>query len=353
MNTSNIEKRLEPSWLTSGAIAAWRRERVWLLSLTILAALFVWIPAQGMATAIFTLGNVAGIAPYLLLSIGLAAYAGATGADSLIARAFTGSPAKMIVLAALAGSLSPFCSCGVIPLIAALLTMGVPLSAVMAFWLASPIMDPSMFVLTAGVLGTEFAIAKTLAAIGIGMLGGAVTYAMMRAGRLSDPLRPGIGNGGCGGAKVRVPKEVVWRFWTEGPRLQKFGREALKTTLFLVKWLTLAFILESLMLAYMPASWVGSAVGGTGMGSIAIATLVGIPAYLNGYAAMPLVAGLMSQGMDGGAGMAFLVGGGVTSLPAAVAVFALVKRPVFALYMGLSLSGAFLAGVLFQLWLQI
>lgn len=94
MNTSNIEKRLEPSWLTSGAIAAWRRERVWLLSLTILAALFVWIPAQGMATAIFTLGNVAGIAPYLLLSIGLAAYAGATGADSLIARAFTGSPPK-------------------------------------------------------------------------------------------------------------------------------------------------------------------------------------------------------------------------------------------------------------------
>ncbi len=350
MNTSTIEKHLEQPWLTRRAMAVWRHERVWLFSLAILVALLIWAPAQGMATASFALGHVWSTAPYLLLSIGLAACAGATGADNLIARAFTGSPAKMIFLAALAGGLSPFCSCGVIPLIAALLTMGVPLSAVMAFWLASPIMDPSMFVLTAGVLGTEFAMGKTLAAIGIGVLGGAVTYGMMRAGRLSDPLREGVGNGGCGGAKVRVARAVVWRFWNEAPRLEKFWREALKTALFLLKWLTLAFMLESLMLAYMPATWITSAVGGTGVGSIAVATLVGVPAYLNGYAAMPLVAGLMSQGMAGGAGMAFLVAGGVTSLPAAVAVFALVKRPVFALYIGLSLSGAFLAGVLFQLW---
>ena len=54
-----------------------------------------------------------------------------------------------------------------IPLIAALLAMGVPLSAVMAFWLASSIMDPSIFVLTAGVLDLEFAVAKSFAAIGL------------------------------------------------------------------------------------------------------------------------------------------------------------------------------------------
>ena len=350
MKTAAIQKRPEPIGLVNRARSVWQQERVWFISLAILLVLLVWVPDQGLATASFTLGSVGATAPYLLLSIGLAAYAGATGADNLVARAFTGSPAKMIFLAAVAGGLSPFCSCGVIPLIAALLTMGVPLSSVMAFWLASPIMDPSMFVLSAGVLGTEFAIAKTLAALGIGMLGGAITLWLMRAGRLTDPLRDGVGNGGCGGAKVRVTQPVVWRFWSAPARLDKFWREALKTTLFLLKWLTLAFILESLMLAYVPASWVTSAVGGSGMGSIAVATLVGVPAYLNGYAALPLISGLMSQGMTAGAGMAFLVAGGVTSLPAAVAVFALVKRPVFALYIGLSLGGAFLAGALFELW---
>jgi uncharacterized membrane protein YraQ (UPF0718 family) len=327
---------------------AWKDARVWLASAILFALLFAADPAQGVASLGFTLDALLETAPYLLLSIGIAAYAGASGADNLIARAFTGSPVLMILLAALAGGLSPFCSCGVIPLIAALLAMGVPLSAVMAFWLASPVMDPSMFILTAGVLGSGFAIAKTTAAVGLGLFGGFVTLGLMRAGGLTDPLREGVGNGGCGGGKVRTAKPVVWRFWQEDARVAKFAREAWKTTLFLGQWLTLAFAIESLMLAFVPAEWIAGALGGEGLLPIATATLVGVPAYLNGYAALPVVAGLIGQGMAPGAGLAFLVAGGVTSLPAAIAVFALVKRQVFLLYLALALSGSFLAGLLFQ-----
>lgn len=338
------------NWVLHGAPALWRREQVWLLTAVILLALFVIVPVQGVASAAFTVRNLVEVAPYLVLSIAIAAYAGATGADGLVARAFTGAPAAMILLAAAAGGLSPFCSCGVIPLIAALLSMGVPLSAVMAFWLASPVMDPSMFVLTSGVLGVEFAVAKTLAAVGLGLFGGFVVHALAGAGGLADPLREGVGNGGCGGARVRAPREVVWRFWRDGERTARFRREALKTTLFLAKWLALAYVLESLMLAYIPGDLVSRAVGGTGLVPIATATLVGVPAYLNGYAALPLVGGLVEQGMAPGGGLAFLVAGGVTSLPAALAVWALVKRPVFLLYLVLALVGSFACGVLFQLW---
>ncbi len=328
----------------------WGKERIWLVSAVILIAIFALAPVQGVESLEFTLRNIAQTGPYLLLSIGLAAYAGASGADNIIARAFTGSPHLMILLAAIAGGFSPFCSCGVIPLIAALLSMGVPLSAVMAFWLASPVMDPSMFVLTAGVLGGQFAIAKTIAAVGLGLFGGYVTLMLTGAGAFADPLREGVGNGGCGGSKVRTSMPVVWRFWQEGERVAKFWREGGKTTLFLAKWLTLAFILESLMLAYVPAEWISAALGGEGLAPIATATLVGVPAYLNGYAALPLVGGLVEQGMAPGAGLAFLVAGGVTSLPAAIAVFALVKRPVFALYIALALTGSFASGLLFQAW---
>ena len=328
----------------------WVKERVWLVSAAILLGLMVVVPAQGVESALFTGNNLIDVAPFLVLSIAIAAYAGATGADGLIARAFTGSPLVMIVIASLAGGLSPFCSCGVIPLIAALLAMGVPLSAVMAFWLASPVMDPSMFVLTAGVLGAEFAIAKTLAAIGLGLLGGFTMHAIHLAGGFTDVLREGVGNGGCGGAKVRNRRDVVWRFWGEGERVTKFRKEAVKTTLFLGKWLTLAFVLESLMLAYLPADLVAQAVGGEGLMPIAVATLVGVPAYLNGYAALPLVGGLVEQGMAPGAALAFLVAGGVSSLPAAIAVWALVKRRVFVLYIALALGGSFAAGLLYQLW---
>jgi uncharacterized membrane protein YraQ (UPF0718 family) len=322
-------------------------DRVWLVIALLFVGLFAFLPEQGTASFIFTLEALWSVLPFLLASIAVAAYAKGSGADNLIAQAFRGHPATMILFAALMGGLSPFCSCGVIPLIAALLAMGVPLSAVMAFWLASPVMDPSMFVLTTGVMGLDFAIAKTVAAVGLGLLGGFGVMALQRTGLFAQPLREGVGDGGCGGGKIRAPKPVVWQFWRERERRQAFAGDAVKNGLFLGKWLTLAFVLESLMLAYVPADLVVQAVGGDGMLPIAVATLVGVPAYLNGYAALPLVGGLVGQGMAPGAAMAFLVAGGVTSIPAAIAVFALARLPVFLAYLGFALVGSLIAGLLF------
>ena len=60
----------------------------------------------------------------------------------------------------------------------------IPLAPVMAFWLASPLMDPSMFVLTAGTLGMDFALFKVFAAVAVGLIGGFGTFAVVRAGEL-------------------------------------------------------------------------------------------------------------------------------------------------------------------------
>jgi len=323
---------------------------VWLGSFIVLVVVFGIDRSQGYDTVAFTLRSLFTTSPYLLLSIIVAAYAISTGADNLIARVFTGSPLLMILMAAAFGGLSPFCSCGVIPLIAALLSMGVPLSAVMAFWLSSPVIDPSSFVLTAGLLGIDFAIAKTVAAISLGVLGGYVTHSLMGLGYFSQPLRAGIAGSGCSAASLHKPGEVVWQFWKSESRLNTFWKKLWSTSLFLVKWLTLAFILESLMLAYVPQAWISASLGGSGASSIVAATLIGVPAYLNGYAALPLVSGLIEQGMTPGAGLAFLVAGGVTSLPAAIAVFALVKRFVFVLYVAIALVGSVGSGLIYQSW---
>lgn len=332
--------------------AGWK-ERIWIFCLCLLGIISLFDHGLAKESLAFSSNALLHTAPYLLFSIAIAASASATGADNLIASAFKGAPVIMIGFAAVAGGVSPFCSCGVIPLIAALLAMGVPLSAVMAFWLASPVMDPSMFILTSGVLGFEFAVAKTFAAIGLGLFGGFSIHLLSRFGGFNDPLRDGVGNGGCGGAKVRTPKQVFWKFWKDSVRLEKFFKEALKNTNFLAKWLFLAFILESLMLQFVPAERISALLGGEGIGPIVTATVVGVPAYLNGYAALPLISGLIDQGMAPGAGLAFLVAGGVTSIPAAIAVWALARWPVFFAYVLFSLTGAFLSGIIFQIWLQI
>ena len=339
-----------PHPLVRAAQALMRVDRAVLAIVALLAGIAVAAPAQLRPTLGFTLDSLWSIGPFLVASVATAAWLRAAGADRTIARVFSANPGKAIVLAALFGALSPFCSCGVIPVIAALLASGVPLAPVMAFWVASPVMAPDMYFITAGALGFEFATAKTLAAVGVGLFAGGATWALQRAGGFADPLR----RQACGrcGAKALQGGVVAWRFWREPARLALFREEAVKTTLFLGKWLLLAFVLESLMLAWLPAGLLASWVGDNAA-AIPLAALVGVPAYLNGYAAMPVVAGLIQTGMAPAAAMSFMVAGAMTSLPAAIAVYTLVRRRVFVWYVALALGLSMLVGYAYAAWLAL
>jgi uncharacterized membrane protein YraQ (UPF0718 family) len=323
-----------------------RFDRVWLALIALIAVLAIGLPDQAAASLGFVWQSFTWILPFLLLSVLLAAWLKAAGADRLVARAVAGSPIKTIALAAAFGALSPFCSCGVVPLVAALLAAGMPLPAVMAFWIASPLMDPEQFILMAATLGLGFTLAKTAAALGVGLLGGLATLAVQRSGGFGAPLKSGVA-GGCAGPRLAAGP-VTWAFWRQAERREVFTQEALGVTLFLSKWLLLAFTIESLMVAWLPPTVIAEHLGGAGWSAIPLAVVIGVPAYLNGFAAIPLVGELMAMGMAPGAALAFLIAGGVTSLPAAMAVFALVKRPVFFWYLALALVGSLTAGFAYQ-----
>jgi uncharacterized protein len=329
----------------------WAKHWVWILIVAIPLVLLLISSDQAKSTVSFTAENFIEIVPFLALAIGSVAYVKASGGETVIGDIFKGNLAVMIVIAAAFGALSPFCSCGVIPLIAALLAVGAPLAAVMAFWLSSPIMDPSMFLLTTSILGLQFAIGKTVAAIGVGVLGGASIYAMQRFGWFSEPLK-NVPATTCGSGTVSSAGDVNWKFWQEPIRRDVFKGEAISNFLFLAKWLTLAFMLESLMLAYVPADMIAKLVGGNGVTPIIISAVVAVPAYLNGFAALPLVNGLIEQGMNPAAGMAFMIGGGISCIPATVAVYALVKKPVFFSYLIIAVGGAIFSGLGYAAYLN-
>lgn len=210
----------------------------------------------------------------------------------------------MILLAALFGGLAPFCSCEVIPFIAGLLALGAPLSAVMAFWLSSPLIAPPTLLITAGALGWPFAIGKAVAAVALGLFGGFAIKLLRGRGAFANPLRKQQSQSCCGCGGPKPDAKPNWRFWNEDGRRVKFREEFVSNGLFLLKWLALAYVLESLLVHYVPAGVIAGLVGGEGVLPIATAALVGMPAYLNSYVAPPLLAGLMEQGMSAGAAMA-------------------------------------------------
>ncbi len=325
-------------------------DRVILAMVTLVAVITVFDPPQTLDSLQFTVRALVSILPFFILSIGVAAYAKASGAEHLIAAIFAGKPRRMIFLAALFGALSPFCSCGVIPLVAGLLAAGVPLAPVMAFWLSSPLMDPEMFIISAAAIGLPFTVAKTLAAIGIGLLGGFLTHILQKSGGLAQPLRIGDTGTGCRvSCRSRpTPAVVNWKPWRDPTSRAAFWNSFTDNGWFLGRWLTLAFLIESLMVAYVPASTISGWLGSDAWWTIPLAVGLGIPTYLNGFAAVPLIASLIDMGMMPGAAMAFMIAGGVTSVPAALAVFALARRPLFAWYLFLSLTGALLSGLAYQ-----
>jgi uncharacterized membrane protein YraQ (UPF0718 family) len=148
--------------------------------------------------------------------------------------------------------------------------------------------------------------------------------------------------------RATVSADIVWTFWRDSARRAAFADESRTVGWFLTKWLTFAFLLESLMVAWIPAEMVGAWLGGEAWWAIPAAVLIGIPAYLNGFAAIPTVSALIEMGMAPGAALSFMVAGAVTSIPAAMAVYALVRRVVFLWYLLMGLGGSLAAGLAWQ-----
>jgi uncharacterized membrane protein YraQ (UPF0718 family) len=100
-----------------------------------------------------------------------------------------------------------------------------------------------------------------------------------------------------------------------------------------IKFMALAFFLEALIILYVPPEWITAAV-------------LGVPTYTSSLTALPMISGLLTQGMNPAAALAFLIAGPVTTLPAMAAVWPLVARRVFVLYVSFALVGAIIIGYL-------
>jgi uncharacterized membrane protein YraQ (UPF0718 family) len=286
------------------------------------------------------------ILPFFLISVGISAWVTVSGFAERIKAIFERREVIAIAGAAVIGATIPICSCGVIPLIAALLASGVPLGPVMAFWISSPLMSPEMFLLTGGVLGMYYAVARLLAAIFIAASAGYIIYFMSRRGKLNNQFHGlSLAAGGC------CESDDTQNDSPEGSSFQwrRFSSEALNVSLFLGKWLLIAFILEALIVHYLDPDWISSLLGKEQVFAIPLATAIGIPLYTSGVAAIPIVEGLLKSGMGHGAALAFLVAGPVTTIPAMTAVFALVRRQTFAVYLGAGIIGSLFVGYAFQI----
>jgi uncharacterized membrane protein YraQ (UPF0718 family) len=360
---------------------------------------------QILEIANFIAGAFLHVWPYLLITIPLSVLVRMSGASRYISRAFQAQPVVAIFLATAVGAFSPFCSCGVIPVVGALLIGGVPLAPVMSFWIASPSMDPEIFFLSVATLGWELAVWRlgatlvlSLSAgffthfiVGRGWLGGQFvwgrpttstqsTWTILKNGwrRLKEGLKaptpalgfaaggglqsPGVtscttSDGACQSGPTSTSSSGASIESTEATSCSvaptSFKRRLLSetwsATTMVAKFMLLAFFLEALIELYVPSEWVTGLLGPGNPGAIPTAALIGVPVYTNNLAALAMVGGLLTQGMNPAAALAFLIAGPTTTIPAMAAVWGLVTRRVFVLYISFALVGAMGLGYLYAM----
>jgi uncharacterized membrane protein YraQ (UPF0718 family) len=337
---------------------AWNRVRSLDKALISIAVTLVVVYAVSPHQALVSLHSVAKsllkLSPYLMVAYLASAYMKAAGMENIVTRVFRGQAVTMTVAASFLGSFSPFCSCTVVPVIAVLLRSGIPLSAIFAFWICSPLMSPDIYFLTMGSIGPGFANARLASALGIGLFAGFATMLADRAGFLKDPLSRSMAAQGMldvtGSGEVIRP---VWKFWRDAERVAAFKATFTHTALLLTKWLIFAFLLESLMEAWLPQHAIQTWLGSSSVFAIPLSVVVGVPTYLNALVAIPFLKGLLATGVSHGAALAFTVSGGVTSIPAMMAVMPMVRKGVFLWYLGLAFVGSLISGYAYEAILNL
>lgn len=280
--------------------------------------------------------------PYLvlgiLLSTGIKAFVSKQRMTAFFSRR---RQATSIVVAAVIGVISPVGSYVIIPMSAALLLTGVPLPALMALMVASPLMNPNLFVLTAGAMGFEMALLRTLAALLLGSLAGYFTLWLQRKqylvpeqvirnpGQFSlDPFE--------GATAERTPKG--------------FFLELYKMTKYVSKYFFLALVFAAVIKILVNPNAVVRLFGSDSFLSVAISTGAGVPFYVCGGAAIPVVQQLAELGMSKGAVLAYFISGPVTKISNLVILQTIFKGSILLQYLAIGMLGALSFGIIYNLF---
>jgi uncharacterized membrane protein YraQ (UPF0718 family) len=307
----------------------------------------------------FILESFIHIWPYLLITIPLSVMIKLSGASRYITSAFSGRPLVSVFLATVVGAFSPFCSCGVIPVIASLLIGGVPLAPVMSFWIASPSMDPEIFFLSRSVLGWDLAVWRLLATFIISLGSGVITHILITSGlldnnalKLKTVVQNTVSNEVTGpvvtGASVCACESLTYEFRNK-LNIKLLATEALKASIMVIKFMGIAFLLSAIIKFYIPANSLQGLVNKNPSLQVLFAVFSGIPLYTTNITALPLAAGLIDLGLNKGAALAFLIAGATTTLPAMAAVYGLTKPRVFILYLAFATIGSLITGLLYNI----
>ena len=245
------------------------------------------------------------------------------------------------LIGALLGALTPFCSCSTIPIMVGFIRSGVPFGIAMAFFWASPLLNPLILSLMFVLFGLQLTILYALLLLPLSIAFGACFEALGFASevRIAPPSCCGCGNDSDSGPETPDHRTRLGRAAASAGSL--LGR--------VLPFLLIGTLIGTLIHEFIPEDLIVAAAGPGRPGAVPLAALIGIPMYIRGATILPIGSALAQQGMSLGAVMALIIGGTGASLPELAILSSVFSRKLLFTYIVGILTLASVVGFVFNL----
>ncbi len=242
------------------------------------------------------------------------------------------------IIAALLGTVTPFCSCSSIPLFIGFTSAGLPLGVTFSFLISSPMVDLGSLVLLMSIFGAKIAIVYVVIGLVIAVVGGTIIEKMHMENHVEEFIR--------NASSVDIESEEL----TVKDRLV-FARDQVAETFKKVfPYILIGVGIGAVIHNWIPESWIQAVLGSNNPFGVILAVLVGVPMYADIFGTIPVAEALLAKGAQLGTILSFMMAVTTLSLPSIIMLRKAVKPKLLGLFIGICSLGIIIVGYLFNVF---
>ena len=239
-------------------------------------------------------------------------------------------------LAALLGTVTPFCSCSSIPLFIGFTSAGLPLGVTFSFLISSPMVDLGSLVLLMSIFGWKVAVVYVLLGLLIAVAGGSLIEKL----HLEEQVEAFIRNGSA----MDMPQEEL-HF---KDRIRYAWEQVVTTAKKVAPYVLVGVGIGAIIHNWIPEAWIVTALGSGNPFGVVLATIVGIPMYADIFGTIPIAEALLAKGAQLGVVLSFMMGVTTLSLPSMIMLRKAVKPKLLGIFVAICTTGIIIVGYFFN-----
>ena len=242
------------------------------------------------------------------------------------------------IIAALLGTVTPFCSCSSIPLFIGFTSAGLPLGVTFSFLISSPMVDLGSLVLLMSIFGAKIAIVYVVIGLVIAVVGGTVIEKMHMENHVEEFIR--------NASSVDIESEEL----AVKDRLVFAREQVVETFKKVFPYILIGVGIGAVIHNWIPESWIQTVLGSNNPFGVILAVLVGVPMYADIFGTIPVAEALLAKGAQLGTILSFMMAVTTLSLPSIIMLRKAVRPKLLWLFIGICSLGIIIVGYLFNVF---